>query len=724
MDKAPQNYSWKFQGIAKFEQVLLTSDEDIRHLDILDPKQWVALSCPVVGLEFDERALTLLDTDSDGRIRIPEVLAATTWMAERLTNLDSMIHGSESLSLAAINIDNPEGARLRTTAQTILSSINQPQADTLTRADISCFMETAAEAVVFNGDGILPASVALPEDVQQFIKDALSVMGGVTDASTAPGINEAIATAFVNNLQEWQAWHHHLSVATCPLGTDTDEAWTALQEVKDKIDDYFMRTELASYAPQALSALNVDETTLLTATYGLQGSDAEALSRLPLSKITADAPLNLTAGLNPVWREKIQRFARLLSPLLPQTNSMSRQDWENIQRTLTSYAETMAQKPVPVTVEVSIAAESSIEALGEKRITEILHGDVTQRFFSLLAKDSQAPVTAANIVDVEKLVIFHQHLYRLLMNFVSFRDFFDLKHSATFQAGKLYIDGRCCQLCVHVTDVAKHAELSSYSELFLLYCECTCRTREKTDNDEKILIAAAVTAGTADLLLQGRNGVFVDNHGQDWDATVIKMIAKPINLREAAWSPYKRAGRFITEQINKWAGTKEDTIITSGVDKVVENPAPQPAAETAAKFDIGRSVGIFAAIGLAIGAIGTALASIARALFELQWWQFPLVVAGLFLLISGPSMIIAWLKLRQRTLVPLLEASGWAINSQLGITWALGNALTTVKKRHQHIPDITNRKSGKKSNVLSILMLILILCIAIIWFRYGETLLP
>ena len=60
-------------------------------------------------------------------------------------------------------------------------------------------------------------------------------------------------------------------------------------------------------------------------------------------------------------------------------------------------------------------------------------------------------------------------------------------------------------------------------------------------------------------------------------------------------------------------------------------------------------MGIFAAIGLALGAIGTALASIAAALFSLAWWQFPLLFVGIFLCISGPSMFLAWLKLRRRT---------------------------------------------------------------------------
>ena len=44
--------------------------------------------------------------------------------------------------------------------------------------------------------------------------------------------------------------------------------------------------------------------------------------------------------------------------------------------------------------------------------------------------------------------------------------------------------------------------------------------------------------------------------------------------------------------------------------------------------------------------------------------------------ISGPSMLIAWLKLRLRSLGPLLDASGWAINGRMRINIPLGGMLT------------------------------------------------
>lgn len=672
MKKEYTGYPWKFQRIGGLDQVILETAQDICHLDELDPKLWVVLSCPTVGLEFDERTLALLDTDNDGRIRIPEVIQAVKWTCAHLTDIQSIIEAPEVLPLSAIDTETDDGKRLLETAHAILVSRDKADAEFLTQEDVTQTAKNVAETL-FNGDGILPPATKLPEEVQQFIKDALAVVGGVEDASGLAGINQEIGSAFINSIKTWAEWHDNLGNLTNPLGDATAEAWSLMEAIKDKVNDYFLRSELASYAPQAETALNVDEKLLVTAENGIL--ENQALSELPLSKITADAPLDLNAGLNPVWREQIKRFTELVKPLLSHPEKMTRQDWEAIQETLAPYTEVAASKPTVIKVDsVTIPAESSLDKLGEKRIKEILQSNVQQEFNELAIKDSKTPAAAADIAAVEKLVIFHKHLYRLLMNYVSFHDFFDQNRTAAFQAGRLFIDGRCCQLCVPVKDASKHAELAEFTELFILYCECTRKVTATSSESKKMTIAAAMTAGDANLLIEGRNGVFVDNQGVDWDVTVIKIITKPISLREAVLSPYRRIGRMVTDQVNKWAGSKDSAIVEGSV-KDIKAPTDDSAAPS--KFDIGRSVGIFAAIGLAIGAIGTALASIARALFELQWWQFPLVILGLFLLISGPSVIMAWLKLRQRTLGPLLEASGWAVNGQVKINYFLGNELTS-----------------------------------------------
>jgi len=56
----------------------------------------------------------------------------------------------------------------------------------------------------------------------------------------------------------------------------------------------------------------------------------------------------------------------------------------------------------------------------------------------------------------------------------------------------------------------------------------------------------------------------------------------------------------------------------------------------------------------------------------------PLGVLAIVLLISGPSMVLAWLRLRKRNLGPILDANGWAVNAKAKINVPFGASLTRV----------------------------------------------
>jgi len=181
-------------------------------------------------------------------------------------------------------------------------------------------------------------------------------------------------------------------------------------------------------------------------------------------------------------------------------------------------------------------------------------------------------------------------------------------------------------------------------------------------------------------LMVGRNGVFYDRQGRDWDATITRIVDHPISLRQAFWSPYKRLARLVAEQLQKVAANKASAVeaklaeAAAGAGKKIEAPVAKPPAQQA--FDVGKFAGIFAAIGLAVGAVGTAVASVVTGLLGLHWWQMPLALAGLMLAISGPAMAVAWFKLRARNLGPLLDANGWAINARARINIPFGTSLT------------------------------------------------
>ena len=74
---ATNGYDWKYSVVGGVTRVNIETGEDIAHLGELDQKLWTVLSCPVKGLEFDEKTLALMDLDGDGKIRVNEMVAAS-----------------------------------------------------------------------------------------------------------------------------------------------------------------------------------------------------------------------------------------------------------------------------------------------------------------------------------------------------------------------------------------------------------------------------------------------------------------------------------------------------------------------------------------------------------------------------------------------------------------------------------------------------------------------
>ena len=67
LSKGKGQYKWQYCSLGGTKRVCITRGEDIAHLGELDQKMWTVLSCPVKGLELDERTLDLIDYDRDGK---------------------------------------------------------------------------------------------------------------------------------------------------------------------------------------------------------------------------------------------------------------------------------------------------------------------------------------------------------------------------------------------------------------------------------------------------------------------------------------------------------------------------------------------------------------------------------------------------------------------------------------------------------------------------------
>jgi hypothetical protein len=656
-------HRWRFRRLGGFDQVRLETGTDLMALDQLDQKLWAALGCPTHGLEIDAKTLELIDADGDGRIRAPDVIAAVQWAGTVLKDPDDLTSGASSLPLEAIDERTAEGTQLLASAKRVLLNLGKGEVTVITPED-TADTERNFNETKFNGDGIVPVSSADDEATKALIQAIMECVGSEQDRCGDLGVSQEKVDEFFAQARAYSDWSQKAENDPdniLPFGDATAPAAAVFRAVKSKVDDYFTRCRLAQFDPQAAEPLNPREAQYEALLPTELSATTEEMAAFPLAHIAPGRALPLEEGINPAWVDRVARLrSEIVRPMFGDTVSMDDEQWLSLSSKFAAHEEWLNEKEGAV-----------VDALGLGRVREILAGDGETVVSALIEKDKALELEANAIASLDKLIRYYRDLFTLVNNFVSFHDFYTPETKAIFQAGTLYLDGRSCELCVRVDDVEKHARLAALSRTYLAYCSCV----RKGGTEQRINIAAAFTNGDGNNLRVGRNGVFYDRQGQDWHATIVKVIENPISVGEAFWSPYRRLGRMVAAQVERFAAAREkdvEAVAEKNISAVLDEAEPQ--------FDVAKFAGIFAAIGLAIGAIGTAIVSTVTGFLHLTWWQMPLAVVGLFFTISGPSMAAAYLSLRKRNLAPILDANGWAVNARAVINFSFGASLTSIAK--------------------------------------------
>jgi hypothetical protein len=521
------------------------------------------------------------------------------------------------------------------------------------------------------------------------------------DRSGKPGLSQPMLDRFFAEAKAYSDWWSgaETNAEILPLGERTSAAAAAIDATKAKVEDYFTRCRLVAFDPRAVGALNREEKEYLVFTARDLTLASAEIAAFPLARVEAQKPLPLKDGVNPAWAAAMETLrAAAVEPLLGGKTSLTESDWAGLAGKLVAYRNWLLLKPA-----------SPVETLGLKRLRALLSGPAQQQITTLIAEDWKLEPEFASIVAVDKLVRYHRDLYKLCNNFVAFRDFYSRLDKAIFQAGTLYLDQRSCELCLIVDDSGKHALMASLAGTYLAYCDCT-----RKGTGEKMQILAAFTGGDSDNLMVGRNGVFYDRKGRDWDATITKIVDNPISIRQAFWSPYKKAARFIQEQIAKRAAAAdsasvarmERTAAKAGETSVSGTP---PADAPKPKIDPG----LIAALSVGAAGVGGMIGGILSSFLGLKAWM-PLGVVAIILVISGPSMILAWLKLRRRNLGPILDANGWAVNAKARINVPFGASLTRVAALPKGAKrDLADPFADKKNPWPAIIVTVLVIGVAL-----------
>ena len=650
MDK----YNWTFTSVGGTVRVKITSGADIAHLGELDRKLWTVLSCPAKNLEFDQKTLELIDADHDGNIRVDEVIATAEWLTGILKDPDLLLTRGTEIPFSAFNEENPEGAKLLASAKQILANLKLEK-DSIALEDTADLTKVFADTK-FNGDGIITPASTDDEKLAALVTTITEKIGKATDRSGADGVTADHIEAFYTALADYAAWQDAGTKEVFPFGDKTADALAAVEALKDKVADFFMRCKLIGFDAATAPAVDVsvDKIGAIEGNLALAGS---AIGEEPLAKPTADAVLPLEA-VNPAWKAAVEAMRGLV--LDADKKALTEAEWAEICGKFAPYVAWMGEKK-----------GAEVEALGIDEVKALLKADQKEALLKLVEADKALEEEALSIEAVDKLLRLFHNFYDYLNNYVVFADFYDPDRKAIFQAGRLYIDQRSTDLCIRVD--GPNPDISSLSGMYILYCACKSDKLGKTMN-----IAAVLTKGDVDGLRPGKNAVFYDRDGNDWSAVVTSIEENPLSIRQAFWAPYKKAGRWISDKVNKFAAdkaTKGEGTLSNITESATSKPAAgADAAQKAAPFDVGK----IAVITIAVSAVLGVFAAIFAVLKGLTWWQWLILIAALMLIISLPSVFIAWRKLRRRDLGPVLNANGWAINAASYVRGKFAKGMTEV----------------------------------------------
>ena len=309
------------------------------------------------------------------------------------------------------------------------------------------------------------------------IAATIAQIGSLTDRSGAPGIGIDQIEAFYKALADYVAWHE--AAVEAPFGDATDKVIEAYTSLDTKVKDFFMRSDLAAFSPDSTASLDIQTSRIEAISADNLTGKADEIASYPLARITGKAEITLDAAINPAWTKAFDLIKK--HAVEAGTKALTLSDWETIGTKFAAYVAWKGAK-----------AGASVEPLGLDAIKNFIAQDRKAALLDLVAQDSALKEEAENIEVVDKFLHIYRDFYRLLRNFVTLNDFYDKKKaaSAIFQSGTLIIDQRACKFCMKVADMAKHNAAVSSCGMYLLYCDCTTKSKPA-----KQTIVAAVTVG-------------------------------------------------------------------------------------------------------------------------------------------------------------------------------------------------------------------------------------
>ena len=686
-----------FRNYGGSYQLRIQDAQDLDRIQALDETRWAATSVPVSSLNCDPVFASYVDTDQNGRIRTDEVKAASEWLSRFLADRSRLSDGTDVLRLDDIDISHPQGKKLRSSAELILTNLNASKAQEISLAqvrDVQSIMASAAN----NGDGIISPDATSDADLAQFITSVMETVGSVLDASGKPGISRDRLNEFVREAELYLAWKEEGEIpegedntGVMPWGTETPQAYALMAGLEEKIEQYFSQCAMVRFDERAAAQMQLRQKELEEIDFTDKSMMEARVKEAPLAVPDPEGILNFDARINPLYadglldlKEKVLKCA-LGKPV----KQLTQKQWDEVKNIFAAYREWLKNE-----------RGAKVGKLGVDGLHRCLNGSYKERVNALITEDLAVADDLNQIHNLEKLILYQRRLMELVNNFVSFPSLYNPQRRALFEMGTLVIDGRRMTFTMRVQDRQAHKKIAEKSFMYLLYVEITGRQ----DKDVKFEVVAVVTSGTAGSLRVGKRGIFFSIDGKEWDAEVVDIVENPISPWESVRAPFQQFAGFVKKQIDKFTKSNQDKL-----EKSVTAPS---ASGTTRDLMLGG--------GVAIAALGSSFAYVTKALSQVKPGHVFVTLGGLVVVILLPGMVMGFLKIRKRDMGVLLEALGWAVNVRMRLNNTLGRLFTHTpylpegarKERRdavkQFVKEFGYTPSGSRTPAIIVLIAVLI----------------
>jgi len=646
-----------FRQYGKTFQLRIESADDLAAALKLDESLWVATSAPTDVFRCDPGFIAMLDPDGSGRIHTDEMKAAIQWLLAALSDRSQLQKRTNHVPLAAIDPSTPEGAEVHKSALYVLETLGCGESDTISLKQVRQFLSKLKEQPL-NGDGVLVPSASDDPDTGEIIRDVIATVGGTTDASGVEGITADGLATFREEVDACVAWRAKGTaagetgeVAVRPFGDRTEDMHAIVSKHADRVDHFFALCRAVRFDARMAERIGGPDSALDDLDLSQPDDVTSGLQRSPLAAPNRDERLPLgPEALNPLYAEWVMQLkADVLAPVLGEVGDALHVDqWQQVKQALQPYADYVANQ-----------TGALVRALSDEQLRRYQSAEAYTEVEKLIAADKSVADMLKGIREVERLVLYHQHLLRLANNFISFSELYHPPIRAMFEEGSALLDGRWFDLALRVNDVAKHSAIAKASNIFTLYLEVTHKA-----SDTHFTVAVPATSGCKGNLGVGKRGVFFDWGGREYDAVVVKVIDNPISLREALIAPFTRLWGFIMGKIEAMSGNLEKQLQKS-TDTLMQAPPKTAAAPAPATGMASGPASMLVGLSVSAAAIGSAFAFITKTFAGLSSGQLVAGVFGAAALVAVPVSLIAVLKLRRQDLSALLEGCGWAINARM-----------------------------------------------------------